>query len=164
MNRLLTIAIATVGLLARPAQASPDADLRVDGFRHVGDYIVTSRLKITDAEVTRLAIKPFRLSVFTNGSEVRISTTGEEESAASFHVYRSDGIGRQAVRSAALEIVPGLQASSDQGGMLSHLRLTPACLTITRFPGVSNQTIVTHAVAAPQTTPTAAPQAADPTR
>ncbi len=154
MMRVLSIAVAVVGLLDRPAMAVPAVELPADdGFRHVGDYLVTSRLKVTDAEVTRLAIKPFRLSVFTNGSEVRISASGDEEGGATFEVYRSDGIGRQAVRSAALEIVPGLQASSSQGGLLSHLRLTPSSLTITRFPGVSNQTIITHAVVVPQASP-----------
>lgn len=148
MKRFITIAATAVGLLARPVVGAPGDVLPAEDFRHIGDYLVTSRLKVTDAEVTRVAIKPFRLSAFTNGTEVRISTAGDEESASAFQIYRSDGIGRQAARSAALEIVPGLQASSTQGGTLSHLRLTPASLTITRFPGVSNQTIVTHAVAA----------------
>jgi hypothetical protein len=149
MKTLPAICLAAVALFARwPASAqTPPAD-PPPGFRHAGDYLVTSRLKVTDAKVTRVTIKPFRIRVFTNGSEVQVASSENQDSGSSFQVYRSDGIGRQASRSAALEIVPGLQASSDQGGVLTHLRLSPECLTITRFPGVSNQTIITHAVAA----------------
>lgn len=158
MKPLLSMLLAAANLLAAPRHAAAqETSPATDDFRQVGDYIVTSRLKVTDAEVTRLAIKPFRITVFTNGSEVRIAAANNQEGGATFRVYRSDGIGRQAARSAALEIVPGLQASSDQGGVLCHLRLSPECLTITRFPGVSNQTIITHAVAATQAVPPQTP-------
>jgi hypothetical protein len=153
MKALALLCLTASWWLALPAATAQDDAALPDGMRHIGDYLVTTRLKITDAEVTRVTIKPFRISVYTNGSEVRVAAAGDRESSSSFKVYRSDGIGRQAARSAALEVVPGLQASSDQGGTLAHLRLCPACLTITRFPGVSNQTIVTHAVAVARTTP-----------
>jgi hypothetical protein len=47
-----------------------------------------------------------------------------------------------------LEIIPGVQAMSRADGVLRHLRLSGESLTITTFPGVSDQTIVSHAVAA----------------
>jgi hypothetical protein len=50
-------------------------------------------------------------------------------------------------------VIPGLQASSQTGGVLRHLRLSRESLTITTFPGVSDQTIVSHAVAAEPTSP-----------
>jgi hypothetical protein len=43
-------------------------------------------------------------------------------------------------------VVPGVQARSEKGGILRQLRLTERSLTITSFPGVSNQVIITHAV------------------
>ena len=72
----------------------------------------------------------------------------------SFEIYRSDGIGRQRKGSGALEVIPGLQATSNVGGILRHLRLSRESMTITTFPGVSDQTIVSHAIAAePKTEP-----------
>ena len=124
-------------------------------FRHIGDFIVNSRLKISEGRVIKVPIKPLRLSAFTDGISVRISTSDEPGEAAEYRIYRSDGIGRQRGTEGALEVIPGVQAISDQGGVLRQLRLTEETLTLTIFPGISNQTIVTHAVAAapPKATP-----------
>ena len=118
-------------------------------FRHIGDFIIKSRLKITSGQVLPVAIKPLRLSAFTDGISVRISTSSDAESASDYTIYRSDGIGRQNSSGGALEVVPGVQATSEQSGIFRQLRLTQDSLTITTFPGVSDQIIVTHAQLAP---------------
>ena len=69
-------------------------------------------------------------------------------STPTFEIYRSDGIGRQRQGSGALEVIPGIQATSTVGGVLRHLRLSRESMTITTFPGVSDQTIVSHSIAA----------------
>jgi hypothetical protein len=139
MTRLLQILAAL--LLA----ASPLAGAE---FRHIGDFIVTSRIKIAEGRVVTVPIKPFRLSAFTDGISVRIAPAGESEDAAEYRIYRSDGIGRQRGKNGALEVIPGVQATSENGGVLRQLRLTEESLTLTIFPGISNQTVITHAVAA----------------
>ncbi len=131
-------------------------------FRHIGDFVVRSRIKVTEDQAKPTTIKPLRLSVYTDGITVRISTTGEVENSSEYKIYRSDGIGRQQGEGGALEVVPGVQARSEKGGVLRQIRLTERTLTLTSFPGVSNQIIVTHAVAAspPKAVPAPSPESA----
>lgn len=117
-------------------------------FRHVGDFLLQSHFKITGGRVTEIPMKPLALHVYTDGVKIRISAEDEPESFSTYEIYRSDGIGRQREDSGALEIIPGLQAMSRTDGVIRHLRLSTEALTITTFPGVSDQTIVSHAVAA----------------
>ncbi len=122
-------------------------------FRHVGDFLLKSHFKLTGGKLTPIPMKPIAFRVYTDGIQVRISAEGEEDSHTTFEIYRSDGIGRQKPGGGPLEIIPGLQATSHTGNVLKHLRLSRESLTITTFPGVSDQTIVSHAVAAVPVTP-----------
>ena len=126
-------------------------------FRHVGDFLLQSHFKITGGRVTDIPMKPMALHVYTDGVQIRISAEDEPESYSTYEIYRSDGIGRQREESGALEIVPGLQAMSRTDGVMRHLRLSAEALTITTFPGVSDQTIVSHAVAAVRKTAASPP-------
>lgn len=117
-------------------------------FRHVGDFLLQSHFKLTGAKVTPIPVKPLAFRVYTDGIVVRVSTDGEDDSHTTFEIYRSDGIGRQRPGGGALEVIPGVQATSNTGNILRHLRLSRESLTITTFPGVSDQTIVSYAVAA----------------
>jgi len=127
-----------------------------DGFRHIGDFIIRSRLKVVADRVTPIAIKPLRLRATTDGVHVRLATDGAAGEGAEYEIYRSDGIGRQKGVDGALEVVPGVQATATRAGVLRQLRLTRDTLTITTFPGVSDQVIITHATAAPEANETAA--------
>lgn len=147
MTRLFSLLAFTVFLTAA----------RADEFKHVGDFLLQAHFKLTGKQVTPIPMKPIAFRVYTDGIRIRVSAEGEEESHTTFEIYRSDGIGRQRKGSGALEVIPGLQATSNVGGILRHLRLSRESMTITTFPGVSDQTIVSHAIAAePRTTPTAA--------
>jgi len=118
-------------------------------FGPVGEFIIRSQTKITGTgKVIRVPMKPLKLSVSTDGVTIRISTGNQTDAWSSFTIYRSDGIGRQNAPGGPLEVVPGVQATSDHGGVHKHLRLTRDTLTLTVFPGVSDQTLVTHAVLA----------------
>ena len=131
----------TVGLCCSGVLAAAE-------FRHVGDFLLRAHYKLTGAEMTAIPMKPIAFHVFTDGVSIRVSPEGDENSHTSFEIYRSDGIARQRSQSGALEVVPGVQASTSTGGTLRHLRLSKESLTITTFPGVSDQTIVSYAVAA----------------
>lgn len=122
--------------------------LRASEFKHVGDFLLQAHFKLTGQQVTPIPMKPIAFRVFTDGVRIRVTAEGDEDSHTTFDIYRSDGIGRQRQGSGALEVIPGLQATSNIGGTLRHLRLSRETLTITTFPGVSDQTIVSHAVAA----------------
>ena len=130
---------------------------RADDFKHVGDFLLQSHFKLTGQQVTPIPMKSIAFRVFTDGIRIRVSAEGDEDSHTTFDIYRSDGIGRQRKGSGALEVIPGLQATSNVGGILRHLRLSRESMTITTFPGVSDQTIVSYAIAAePRTGPTVA--------
>ncbi|HEX7261066.1 MAG TPA: hypothetical protein VF258_04570 [Luteolibacter sp.] len=122
--------------------------LNATEFKHVGDFLLQAHFKLTGQQVTPIPMKPIAFRVFTDGIKIRVTAEGDEDSHTTFDIYRSDGIGRQRQGSGALEVIPGLQATSNIGGTLRHLRLSRETLTITTFPGVSDQTIVSHAVAA----------------
>lgn len=117
-------------------------------FRHVGDYLLRAHFKLTGDQMTTIPMKPIAFKVTTDGVTIRVSPEGEDEAQTSFKIYRSDGIGRQRAEAGALEVIPGVQASSTKDGTLRHLRLSGESFTITTFPGVSDQTIVSYAVAA----------------
>lgn len=129
---------------------------RADEYKHVGDFLLQAHFKLTGQKVTPIPMKPIAFRVYTDGIRIRVSAENDDESHTTFEIYRSDGIGRQRKGSGALEVIPGLQATSNSGGTLRHLRLSRESLTITTFPGVSDQTIVSHAIAAePLAQPTA---------
>jgi len=127
------------------ALGSANAD---DGYKHVGDFLLQSHFKLTGEKVTPIPMKPLAFRVFSDGVHVRVSAEGDNESHTTFEIYRSDGIGRQRVGRGALEVIPGLQAISRTGGIIRHLRLSRESMTITTFPGVSDQTTVSHSLAA----------------
>lgn len=119
-------------------------------FGSFGDYLIRSQTKITGGgKVIRVPIKPLTLAVSTDGVTVRLSTGSQSDAWSTFTIYRSDGIGRQNQPGGPLEVVPGIQATSDHGGVHKHLRLTRDTLTLTVFPGVSDQTVITHATLVP---------------
>lgn len=132
-------------------------------FRHVGDFLLQSHFKLTGDRVTPIPMKSLAFHVFTDGVKIRVTAEGNEEAHTTFEIYRSDGIGRQRPDSGALEVIPGVQAISRTDGVLRHLRLSGETMTITTFPGVSDQTIVSHSVAAaPRATAASAPSPANP--
>ncbi|MDP3851195.1 MAG: hypothetical protein Q8Q59_11870 [Luteolibacter sp.] len=139
MMRISSIAISLA--LASAAAAAAE-------FKHVGDFLLQAHFKITGEKMTPIPMKPIAFHVHTDGIRVRVTAEGEEDSHSTFEIYRSDGIGRQRIGGGALEVIPGLQATSHTGGVLRHLRLSRESMTITTFPGVSNQTIISHAIAA----------------
>ncbi len=117
-------------------------------FRHVGDYLLQSHFKLTGEKMSPIPMKSVVFRVFTDGTVIRISAGGDEEAVTSFEIYRSDGISRQRTEGGALEVIPGVQAMSRNNNVLRHLRMSAESLTITTFPGVSDQTTVSYAVAA----------------
>jgi hypothetical protein len=160
MKRTSSLAIATAFIIAAagaapdlplptddpPPVAIPVPDPEADLYQHIGIYQVCSCIKVTDDVVTRVEIKPMILHVTSNGTTIRVSTEGAEAGTSTYEIYRSDGIGRQNGRSGVLEVIPGVQGSSCKDGVMRHIRVSRESLTITRFAGVSNQTVITHAV------------------
>jgi len=139
MKQLFPSLLAFVWLLSAAVSGAGE-------FKHVGDYLLKSKMKLTGDKATPIMIKPMLLSVYTDGVEIRVTVDRDEEATSTFEIYRSDGIGRQRVAGGAIEIIPGLQGFNRSTGTFSHLRLSRESLTITSFPGVSDQTIVSYAI------------------
>jgi hypothetical protein len=150
------------GEIPRAVPVTEGSETVPDGFRLFGDYILDSRVKVTDGVPQIMPIKPLRLRVFTDGISVRVQTEGEDAGQSKFKIYRADGVGRQSEKSAAVEIIPGVQALSEQSGIIRHLRLSRETLTLTVFPGVSNQTIISTARAATGISPGSPPMSQGP--
>ncbi|KAB2638090.1 MAG: hypothetical protein DVB25_08610 [Verrucomicrobia bacterium] len=121
--------------------------LRAEDFRPFANFVLSSHLKVTGERVRSIPMKPIVFHVSTDGLHVRITAEDNAEASSTFEIYRSDGVGRQRSGEAALEVMPGIQALSKTGGVLRHLRLTRDAFTITTFPGVSDHTVITHALA-----------------
>ncbi len=126
-------------------------------FKHVGDFLLQAHFKLTGEKVSPIPMKSVAFRVFTDGVKIKVMAEGDESAATTFEIYRSDGIGRHERSTGSLEILPGLQATSQLGGVLRHLRLSRESMTITTFPGVSDQTIVSYAIAAEPRNPEAIP-------
>lgn len=154
INRSLILALG-VAIASMAGSAAAE-------FKHVGDFLLQSHFKLTGDKVTPVPMKPIAFRVYTDGVRIKVSAEGDDESHTTFEIYRSDGIGRQRSGRGALEVIPGLQATSNTGGVLRHLRLSRESLTITTFPGVSDQTIVSHAVAAEPKPAETTPHASQP--
>ena len=86
-------------------------------FRHVGDYLLNSHFKLTGSKKTPIPMKPIAFRVYTDGVTVKVSAEGEEDAHTKFEIYRSDGISRQRTGGGAIEIIPGIQATSMTGGV-----------------------------------------------
>jgi hypothetical protein len=140
-GRIIRLPLITLCLALASAAAAGE-------FKHTGDFLLQSHFKLTGDKVTPIPMKPIAFRVFTDGTRIKVSAEGDDESHTTFEIYRSDGIGRQRSGRGALEVIPGLQATCQTGGVLRHLRLSRESMTITTFPGVSDQTIVSYAVAA----------------
>lgn len=148
MKRFRTTIVVLLGAVLGFAGAVAGGE-----FSAMGDYMIHRQIKITGAgKVVDIPMKPLPLRVETDGVTVRISTSAENDEWSTFAIYRSDGIGRQTTAGGPLEVVPGVQATSDTGGVYKHLRLTRDTLTLTVFPGVSDQTVITHARLVPPAT------------
>lgn len=122
--------------------------IMAEDFKHVGDFLLKSHFKLTGDKLVPIPTKPIAFRVFTDGVRVKVTAEGDDESRTIFDIYRSDGIGRQRQGGGALEVIPGLQATSNTGGVIRHLRLSKESMTLTTFPGVSDQTIISYSVAA----------------
>lgn len=146
MIRILSIALSLM-------LASATAD---EEFKPVGNFLLHSHFKLTGDKITPIPMKPIAFRVSSDGVRIKVTAEGDDESHTTFEIYRSDGISRQQPRRGALEVIPGLQATSNTGGVLRHLRLSSESMTITTFPGVSDQTIISYAVAA-ESIPAATP-------
>jgi len=156
MIRATAIALS---LCSAVTLASPQAEMR-----HVGDYLLQSHFKLSGGEATPIPMKAMVFRVFTDGMVIRVVVAGDDEAATTFEIYCSDGISRQRSTGGALEVIPGVQATSRNHNVLRHLRMSAESLTITTFPSVSDQTIVSHAVAAEPVPQAAEPAPESPTR
>jgi hypothetical protein len=126
--------------LAEPDGAGINAVLDGQkGFREVGKYRVNSSTLLRLGKATELEKGEMVFRVFSDGVDVRLSPDGDDESFISFQIYRNDGVFDETGEN----LLPGLFAFSDQGGVIRHLVVEPRMMTLTKFPiSSSNQEII----------------------
>lgn len=117
------------------------------GYRYIGTYKMTSKVKVERGESMPVVITPLVYRVYTDGIEVRIyCRTSDEDSFTAYQIYRSDGIG-VARASGEIDLVAGVQAISTKGEMVRQVSLTRASITMVKMPPRSHRVIITRASA-----------------
>ena len=98
-------------------------------FRSLGVYQVEKGALVSPG-VTSKSIPAFdTLELFTDGVEIRLKADDSNTNYLTFQVYQSHGV----YDSEGEVLVPGLQAFSQQGGVLRQLSVSSELLTLTRF-------------------------------
>jgi hypothetical protein len=114
-----------------------------EGFRQVGLYRLTQRVKVREGVAMEVTIRPVDYQVYTDGITIRCYGA-DSEAYTSFEIYRRDGM--TITRPGGLiETVPGVQASSLVGDSLRQMSLSEDQLVLSRFPGLSNTVEITYA-------------------
>ena len=137
----IVMAIALAGFLglAGGAMAGPSAAVPPE-FDYIGTYRLVNRVKLRDAEVFPVAIRPMDYRVYSDGITLRLYV-GEGHTA--FRIYRNDGIVKRH-SDTEVETVPGLQAQTLVGHVLRQVCLTEETLTLTKIPAFSDVLEVTY--------------------
>ncbi len=125
------------------------APLCAQEFHHIGTYRLVSQAKISRTTAVEIPVSPLHFMVHCDGVQVKLSISGQPETETTFQIYRSDGLVKQSPDGAAVEVVPGIQAICQAGGVLRHLRLCKQSLTLTTFPDAVDQSVVVHAESMP---------------
>lgn len=121
------------------------------GFRFIGNYQLSSKLRVEKGVSTPVVISPLHYQVYSDGIDVRLYCwASDKESYTAYEIYRSDGIGVPH-RSGEIDWVAGVQAYSTKGGMIRQVSVTRNSLTMVKMPPRSYRVIITRAVAAHKT-------------
>ncbi|MEM9079749.1 MAG: hypothetical protein AAGC74_03550 [Verrucomicrobiota bacterium] len=111
-------------------------------FRQVGSYRISGGSLVKGGQANPILMDGVILEVFTDGIDLRIRPRGSEESYIEFQIYRDGGIFDESGKN----LLPGVQAFSDQGGVVRHLCLAQDRLTLTKFPASSTDLQITYAL------------------
>ena len=116
------------------------------GFRFIGHYQMTSKLRVEHGVATPVVISPLRYRVYSDGIDVRVyCRVADEDSYSSFAIYRSDGIGVVS-KSGEIDLMAGVQGYSTKGEMIRQISVTRNSFTMIKTPPRSHRVIITRAV------------------
>ena len=99
-------------------------------FRQVGSFKVTRAVLVKLGQTTEVEKGELILNVFTDEIDIRISPENQDDDYLAFQIYRNGGI----LDPTTKDLLPGVQAFSDQGEVVRHLVLNSKLLTLTKFP------------------------------
>ena len=121
------------------------------GFRFIGNYQLSSKLRVEKGVSTAVVISPLYYRVYSDGIDVRVYCRSlDEENYIAYEIYRSDGIG-VVRKSGEIDLVAGVQANSIKGGVIRQVSVTRNSLTMVNMPPRSHRVIITRAVAVSKT-------------
>lgn len=145
----IVLLMMTVILSVLPGKglASDHPDELPVGFRFIGNFELNSKIRVERGEATPVVIAPLTYRVYSDGMDVRIyCRVADEDNYSVYSIYRSDGIG-VVRRSGEIDLVAGVQASSNKGGMIRQISVTRNSLTMVKMPPRSHRVIITRAMA-----------------
>ncbi|MDP0491992.1 MAG: hypothetical protein Q7Q71_13160 [Verrucomicrobiota bacterium JB023] len=138
---LLTLTLAFSGVMRGELAEGISVPGEERIFKEIGTFEVTGGQLLASKKLSALALAPLLLEVFTDGVDVRVKLSGQDEGYLEFQIYRNDGI----FDGGSENLLPGLQGFSDQGGVIRHLSLTQEKLVIVKHPSRSSEIEVTYA-------------------
>ena len=148
-STITMLLMMTVILSVLPARGeAPDRTNGLPvGFRFIGNYQLSSKLRVEKGVSTPVVISPLFYRIYSDGIDVRVYCRGlDEENYIAYEIYRSDGIG-VVRKSGEIDLVAGVQAHSSKGGMIRQASVTRNSLTMVNMPPRSHRVIITRAVA-----------------
>ena len=127
---------------AMPVLSESDISLpEVTQFEEIGSFKVTSAILVKLGLATEVPKGDIILRVFSDGIDIRISPEGQDEDFLAFQIYQTGGISDDGGKN----LLPGVQAFSDQGQVIRHLVVNRKLLTITKFPTLTSDVEIIYA-------------------
>lgn len=149
MNRalivLLSVVFQTLTALAAPKAIVVRPANLPDNYKLVGEYVLTTKIKVEQSECIKLQNTASSYRVFSNGQFIRVYHTSVNEEFHAYEIYRADGVATND-KEGNIRVTPGIQARYTEGSLLKHLSVTHDTLTLTDFPPVSSSVIIYQAI------------------
>ena len=117
------------------------ASVEATQFEEIGSFRVTQAVLVKLGIATEVPKGDTILRVFSDGIDIRISPEGQDEDFLAFQIYQTGGI----FDSTGKNLLPGVQAFSDQGQVIRHLVVNRKLLTITKFPTLTSDVEIIYA-------------------
>lgn len=141
----LTLSLAF--MLGAPLSAEDRPEKLPAGYRYIGTYKMSSKVKVEKGESMPVVISPLIYRIYSDGIDVRVyCRSAGEDSFTAYQIYRSDGVG-VARESGEINVVAGVQAMSTKGDMVRQISVTRSSITMVKMPPRSHRVIVTRAIA-----------------
>lgn len=129
-------------------QLSAQEDVRPDGlpsdYDLIGVYLTKSKIRVHNGTAIQQLAPNTTYKVYGNGQNIRVYNNEVPDAFHQYEIYRSDGISTLN-EDGTTRVLPGMQARNTQSAILKQLSVSPASLTITLIPPLSDTVTIIYA-------------------